>query len=83
MTPTHDMSIQLWNAAGPARHEYFRGLIVQSGKQCRWITSAISTGGLDGTDEWIVKCVDSGTWDIWFSTGRATEVRRCLSKSCN
>lgn len=67
---------------GPTRLANLRALIMQAGKQCQYVTSGILIGGLDGTDEWRVKCTDSGTWTIWLKPDGAPEVDRCSDSEC-
>jgi hypothetical protein len=81
-TPTHETSFQLLAADGPTRLASLQNLIIQSGKQCRFVTSGVLKGGLDGTDEWRVKCVDSGEWAVWFRPAGAAEIIQCASAAC-
>ncbi len=81
--PTNEISFQLLRLDGPTRLASFRANIIQSGKQCNFVTNAVIMGGIDGTDMWRVKCADSGDWAVWFQPGRATEVIRCSNASCS
>ena len=80
--PTNEASFRLLGAEGPARLEYLRMQIIQSGKQCNFVTSAIFVGGLDGTDEWRVRCGDSGDWSLWFRADGATDLNSCSKSNC-
>lgn len=81
VSPTSDSSFQLLAADGQARFASFQGLIVQSGKRCSAVTRAVLNGGLDGTDEWRVECLDSGTWEIWFRPVGPPEIEHCRARS--
>lgn len=72
--PTHETSFRLIAVDGPTRFESFRLLFKDAAKRCALVTSAILQGGLDGTDEWRVKCTDSGVWTIWFRPGAVVEI---------
>ena len=80
--PTHDFSFRLLAADGPTRLGSFQQLITRSGRQCSFVTSAVLAGGLDGTDEWTVKCADTGTWAVWLRPGAVTDVARCPTANC-
>jgi hypothetical protein len=82
VVPTHDLSFQLMAADGPTRLGSFQQLIARSGRQCNFVTSAVLTGGLDGTDEWRVKCADTGTWAVWLKPGEVTDIARCPTANC-
>ena len=81
-TPTADASFQLIDADGPTRFAELRALIVAEHKQCASVTQAILLGGLQGTDEWRVKCADSGPWAVWLSEDQDPEVNACTNPNC-
>lgn len=81
--PTHELSMQLMGNDGPMRHENFQRLLIQSGRACSFVNSAVFRAGLDGSDEWMVTCADSGRWDIWFRPGLATQIFSCTAASCD
>jgi hypothetical protein len=79
--PTHDASLALIAAEGPARFATLQATLAQAGKKCLTVTRAVLLGGLDGTDEWKVTCSDSGDWEMWFQPG-TIEITHCSAASC-
>jgi hypothetical protein len=82
VTPTHEISFALIAADGPTRHANFQRLITDSSKPCKFVTSAVLKGGLDGTDEWRVTCADAGRWAVWFRPDGASDLIQCTSRAC-
>jgi hypothetical protein len=80
--PTNEASFRLLGAEGPARLDYLRMLIVRSGKQCNSVTRATFMGGFEGTDQWRVKCADSGDWSLWFRSDGGTELSARSTSNC-
>ena len=80
--PTHEISFHMLAVDGPARFANFQSFILESGKQCDVVTSAVFKGGLDGTDEWRVRCANTGGWSVWIHSPRSIEVVRCSSAGC-
>jgi len=74
-SPTHETSFQLMAADGPTRLASIQAMIVQAGKPCDRVTRAVFKGGLDGTDQWRIRCADSGDWSMWLSPGRQDIIR--------
>jgi hypothetical protein len=72
---THPTTINLVKADGPTRFASIRATIIDAGHNCASVTEATFNGGLDGTDEWSVKCSDTGDWLLWFGPG-PTEVNQ-------
>jgi hypothetical protein len=64
------------------RFTTFKSLIVASGKTCGSVTNASLVGGLDGTDEWLVDCNNSGRWQVWFRSNGAHDVDQCRNVNC-
>lgn len=81
--PTNETSFQLLAADGPDRLANFQKLIVESGKPCDFVTSAVLKAGLEGTDEWRVKCANSGAWAVWFQSDGPTEFMQCSGTGCD
>jgi len=46
------------------------------------VTQGVLKGGLDGTDEWTVKCRDTGIWQVWFNPEGPPDVVHCGDKKC-
>lgn len=81
-TPTNDTSFELISADGPQRLARLQSMITDADKQCNFATGGIFKGGFDGSDEWLVKCADSGNWIIWFRRGRPPEILSCSTTDC-
>ena len=77
-TPTHETSFQLLALDGPTRFANFQQLMLESDKPCDAVTSAVLKGGLEGTDEWRVRCANSGDWSVWIQSHGPIEVVRAL-----
>jgi hypothetical protein len=82
VAPTHDRSFLLLSVDGPTRLANLQMLVTESGNQCSFVTSGRLIGALDGTDEWRVKCADSGTWAVWLKPGAGVDVVRCSTADC-
>lgn len=82
VAPTNDASFQLLGADGPTRFASLQALLVQEGKACSAVRKAVLEGGLEGTDEWRVDCVDSGRWQVWFKPDSAPDVDHCANSNC-
>lgn len=80
--PTNDASFRLLSYDGPRRFSVLRELIASDGRKCDAVTTAVLKGGLDGTDEWLAKCTDTGKWTIWFRPHTPPEVLRCSATTC-
>ena len=72
---THPTTIDLVEADVPTRFASIRATIIDAGHDCAAVTEATFDGGLDGTDEWSVRCSDTGEWLVWFGPG-LTEVNQ-------
>jgi hypothetical protein len=82
-TPTQEISFQLLAADGQVRLAHFQKLMVESGKRCDVVTSGVLKVGLDDTDEWRVKCANSGDWAVWFRSNGTTEIMHCSRDNCS
>ena len=80
--PSNDESFRLIAATGESRLAAFQNIISTAGEECSFVTSAIFKDGLGGTDEWRVRCSDSGNWSVWFHSDRQPEVVRCTPTGC-
>ena len=80
--PTTDESFQLLDADGPTRLATVQQIVAGTGKKCAAVTRAVLEGGLDGTDEWRVRCTDTGTWQLWFRADGSTDVASCPHDKC-
>ena len=81
--PTNETSFELLKQDPPTRLEILREMIVQSGRRCSTVTRGVFADGLDGTDEWRVGCVDSGSWQVWFKPAGAREIVECSNSECS
>jgi hypothetical protein len=79
--PTTDRSFELIKSDRSVRYARLRDIIVQAGASCSGVTKAYFAGGLDGTDEWVATCTDTGYWQIWMRAG-STDIRRCGNSRC-
>ena len=83
VVPTNDASFRLLGADGPMRLEVLRSFIIESGHRCGAVTRGVLEAGLDGTDEWTVKCRDTGNWQLWFKPeGGLPDVVHCAVSKC-
>jgi hypothetical protein len=80
--PTNETSFRLIADDGPTRLGTLRGLIVQSGNRCDFVSRGILVGGLDGTDEWRVTCAGTGTWTVLLRPAGVIDVRNCSNADC-
>lgn len=75
--PTHKASFRLLSEEPAMRRAQLGALVIQAGHQCSAVLKAWLEGGLDGSDEWTVKCADGGTWRIWFTPEGDPDVQPC------
>jgi len=59
--PTNDLSQRLIALSGADRFDTLRQMVVRANHRCDAVSSALLTGGLDGTDTWRVQCNDCST----------------------
>jgi len=80
--PTNEISQQLLMYDDPPRRAWFQRMLTSAGKRCNIVTSDKLIGALDGTDEWQLRCQDSGSWGVWFKADARTDIVRCSRATC-
>ena len=80
--PTNDQSYALLFADDVTRNARMKLLFDRNGKGCQDVTKTVFRGGFDGTDEWAVTCLDSGTWRVWFKPGAFIDFDQCTKAAC-